>query len=240
MLTLFRYRYCTIFLHSFIVPNSGIPHVLTLSDQILWPWPKTRKTREIWPFLKFSAWVFAGLVGKWVAKIQPKNLSHRNQNPSRTERCGQDLWIRFSEVMGHWNKYWRTNKGLLFWNSRKQLVETFRRLWEIVPEKWVFVRRLFRSKFSYVYYNEFVGVDRFGQRVDWLMWLMLWVLNPSPPWLFPKKIRSLRTTKKTHEKIYQGPCLSSSKLSEGGRFWVSRLMWLSKPLGKVPRSWGIT
>lgn len=102
--------------------------------------------------------------------------------------------------MGHSNKYWRTNKGLLFWNSRKQLVETFHRLWGIVPEKWVFVRRLFRSKFSYVYYNEFVGVDRFGQRVDWLMWLMLWVPNPSPPWLFPKKIRWLADHEKTPRK----------------------------------------
>ena len=58
------------------------------------------------------------------------------------------------------------------------------------------------------------------QRVDGLM---LWVPNPSPPWLFPKKPGSCGP-RKTHEKIYQGPCLSSSKLSEGRSFWVSGLM----------------
>lgn len=56
---------------------------------------------------------------------------------------------------------------------------------------------------------------------------MLWVPNPSPPWLFPKKSGSCGP-RKTHEKICQGPCLSSSKLSEGGPFgsrdwWVGRL-----------------
>lgn len=42
-----------------------------------------------------------------------------------------------------------------------------------------------------------------------------------PPITLPKKNPVASGPRKNPtEKIYQGPCLSSSKLSEGGRFWV--------------------